>query len=176
MWAGSACESPRSDQRFTFLQNDLYPKCTHHFAMGAFSAFLAINEISNLPVIYTLYSSIPNGSGVIRKFADAFKHLTGSAFALAMTIGTAMLHSAYFRHGGAGKRSSLARIYMACHGDASSAMRRYLGFCHIDPFTLTADPTDIERRITERTRAIQCCPRLGGILPTWTVLCQFHHN
>jgi hypothetical protein len=69
---------------------------------------------------------IGTSSGVIRKFEDAFKQLTGFAFASAMTNAIAMLHRAYFAIGvGPGSQVNLAGIYMACHGDTNSAIQRY---------------------------------------------------
>src|SRR5258708_13316317 len=44
-------------------------------------------------------TTITDGSGIIEKFEAAFCQLTGSGYALAMTNGTATLHSAYFAAG-----------------------------------------------------------------------------
>jgi dTDP-4-amino-4,6-dideoxygalactose transaminase len=98
---------------------------------------------------------IGTSSGVIRKFEDAFKKFTGFAFASAMTNGIAMLHSAYFAIGvGPGSRVILPAY--TWHATATRILQSggTPVFCHIDPLTLTADPADIEQRITERSKAV----------------------
>jgi perosamine synthetase len=107
-------------------------------------------------------TTITDGSGVVEKFEQAFRALTGADFALAMTNGTATLHSAYFA---AGVGPGTEAIVPSYTWTASATPILQCGatpvFCDIDPRTLTADPDDIERRITERTRAI-CVVHVWG--------------
>ena len=100
-------------------------------------------------------STITDGSGIIRKFETAFRRLTGSSFALAMVNGTATLHSAYFAVG-VGPGTEVIVPSYTWHATATPVLQCGATpvFCDIDPQTLTADPDDIERRITKRTKAI----------------------
>jgi dTDP-4-amino-4,6-dideoxygalactose transaminase len=100
-------------------------------------------------------TTITDGSGVIRKFEAAFRRLTGASFALAMTNGTATLHSAYFAVG-VGPGTEVIVPSYTWHATATPILQcgAVPVFCDINPQTLTADPDDIEQRITERTKAI----------------------
>jgi perosamine synthetase len=100
-------------------------------------------------------TTISDGSGVIRKFETAFRDLTGSSFALAMTNGTATLHSAYFAVG-VGPGTEVIVPSYTWHATATAVLQCGATpvFCDIDPLTLTADPVDIERCISDRTKAI----------------------
>lgn len=100
-------------------------------------------------------STITDGSGIIGQFENAFARLTGSGYALAMNNGTATLHSAYFAlEVGPGKEVIVPSY--TWHATATPILQCGATpvFCDIDPRTLTADPDDIERRITPRTQAI----------------------
>ena len=96
-----------------------------------------------------------DGSGIVGKFEKEFRELTGSSFALAMNNGTATLHSAYFAVG-VGPGSEVIVPSFTFHATATPILQCGATpvFCDIDPSTLVADPDDIERRITERTKAI----------------------
>jgi len=91
----------------------------------------------------------------VGKFEQAFARMCGCRYGLAMNSGTATLHSAYFA---CGIRAGDEVIVPSYTFFASVAPILTLGgkpvFCEIDPATLTADPEDVERRITRRTRAI----------------------
>ncbi len=118
--------------------------------------------LSMLPWTLAGQTTITDGSGIIKKFEDAFCRLTGSAFALAMTNGTATLHSAYFAVG-VGPGTEVIVPSYTWHASATPVLQCGATpiFCDIDPRTLTADPDDIERRITERTKAI-CIVHVWG--------------
>lgn len=107
-------------------------------------------------------TTITDGSGVINKFEKAFARFTGAAFALAMTNGTATLHSAYFAVG-VGPGCEVIVPSYTWHASATPVLQCGATpvFCDIDPNTLTADPDDIERRITARTKAI-CVVHVWG--------------
>ncbi len=72
-----------------------------------------------------------------------------------MNSGTAALHSAYFA---VGVRPGDEVIVPSYTFYATATPLLQLGalpvFCEIDKATLTADPADVERRITKRTRAV----------------------
>jgi perosamine synthetase len=107
-------------------------------------------------------STLSKGEGPIKEFEERFAALTGSRHALAMNSGTATLHSAYFA---AGARPGTEVIVPSYTFFASAAPILQCGatpvFCDVDPETLTADPRDVERRITKRTKAI-CVVHMWG--------------
>src|SRR5207249_3027548 len=94
--------------------------------------------------------------GVARADYEARRH------GLVMNSGTAALHSAYFA-AGVGPGSEV--IVPSYTFFASAAPILQCGgtpvFCDVDERTLTADPDDVERRITPRTRAI-CVVHMWG--------------
>jgi perosamine synthetase len=102
------------------------------------------------------------GEGPIAEFEQQFAQLTGSQYTLAMNSGTAALHSAYFA---LGVKPGTEVIVPGYTFFATAAPILQCGgrpvFCDIDPETLVADPDDVERRITPRTRAI-CVVHLWG--------------
>jgi perosamine synthetase len=102
------------------------------------------------------------GEGPIAEFERQFAQLTGSQYALAMNSGTAALHSAYFA---LGVKPGTEVIVPGYTFFATAAPILQCGgrpvFCDVDPETLVADPDDVERRITPRTRAI-CVVHLWG--------------
>src|SRR5436305_3966957 len=71
-----------------------------------------------------------------------------------MNSGTAALHSAYFA---VGVKPGTEVVVPSYTFFASAAPILQCGgtpaFCYVDARTLTADPADVERRITPRTRA-----------------------
>lgn len=100
--------------------------------------------------------------GPIHVLEEGFCRLTGTNYALAMNSGTASLHSAFFA---VGVKPGDEVIVPGYTFFASAAPVLQCGglpvFCDIDEDTLTADPDDVERRITSRTRAI-CVVHVWG--------------
>lgn len=119
------------------------------------AAVLTSDVIGMIPRIARGKTTIGDGSRIIKKFEDAFRKLTGSEYALAMNNGTATLHSAYVAVG-VGPGSEVIVPAYTWHATATPVLQCCATpvFCDIDPRTLTADPDDIERKITERTKAI----------------------
>jgi perosamine synthetase len=107
-------------------------------------------------------STLAKGEGPIAEFEKRFALLTGSTYALAMNSGTAALHSAYVAVGVTPGTEVIVPGYTFF---ASAAPILQCGgrpvFCDVDARTLLADPGDVERRITPRTRAI-CVVHLWG--------------
>jgi dTDP-4-amino-4,6-dideoxygalactose transaminase len=95
------------------------------------------------------------GDGPVAEFERAFAARTGCKHALAMNSGTAALHSALFAVG-VGPGDEVVLPSYTWHATASAIL--CCGgtpvFCDVDPRTLTADPREMERRITPRTRAL----------------------
>jgi len=123
---------------------------------------LSVDLLTMLPWTIRGTTTITDGSGVIGKFEQSFAKLTGSGFALAMTNGTATLHSAYFAVGVGPGKEVIVPSY-TWHASATPVLQCGATpvFCDIDPRTLTLDPDDMERRITERTQAI-CVVHVWG--------------
>jgi len=107
-------------------------------------------------------NTIAKGDGPIAEFEQKFAALTRTRHALAMNSGTAALHSAYFA---VGVKPGTEVIVPSYTFFASAAPILQCGgtpaFCDVDARTLTADPDDVERRITPRTRAI-CVVHMWG--------------
>lgn len=107
-------------------------------------------------------NTLAKGEGPIAEFEKKFAQLVDTKYALAMNSGTASLHSAYFA---AGVKPGTEVIVPGYTFFASAAPILQCGgrpvFCDVNPDTLVADPDDVERRITPRTRAI-CVVHLWG--------------
>jgi perosamine synthetase len=102
------------------------------------------------------------GGPANRETEKNFRDLTGCRYALPVNSGTATLHSAFFA---LGVRPGDEVIVPSYTFFASATPLFQLGakpvFCEIDPRTLTADPTDVEKRITSKTKAI-CVVHVWG--------------
>ena len=107
-------------------------------------------------------NTVAAGEGPVADFEQAFARLCERRHALVMNSGTAALHSAYFAAGVGPGTEVIVPSYTFF---ASAAPILQCGgtpvFCDVDERTLTADPDDVERRITARTRAI-CVVHLWG--------------
>lgn len=107
-------------------------------------------------------NTIASGIGPIAQFEKKFAKLCQTKYALTMNSGTATLHSAYFAVGVKPGTEVIVPSYTWFA--TASAILQCGGtpvFCDIDERTLTADPADVERRITPRTRAI-CVVHVWG--------------
>jgi perosamine synthetase len=117
-----------------------------------------------LPVVPSLLRGVNTMTRgrLVAKFESRFANLTGTNYGLLMNSGTATLHSAYMAIGIKPGDEVLVPAYTWF---ASATPILQCGatpvFCDIDPRTLTIDPADAERRITDRTRAI-CVVHVWG--------------
>jgi dTDP-4-amino-4,6-dideoxygalactose transaminase len=97
-------------------------------------------------------------------FEAEFREFTGAGFALAQCNGTSTIHAALFA---AGVRPGDEVIVPSYTWHASITPILHCGgtivFCEIDPRTHTADPADVARRITPRTRAIVVTHVYGNV-------------
>jgi dTDP-4-amino-4,6-dideoxygalactose transaminase len=107
-------------------------------------------------------TSISDGSGLIGEFEREFAAATQTSFALAVTNGTAALHSAYCAVG-VGPGTEVVVPAYTWHSSATPVLQcgAVPVFCDIDPVTLTIDVDDLARRITPRTRAV-CAVHIWG--------------
>lgn len=101
-------------------------------------------------------------AGIPAEFERRFKEFIGTEFCLSQNNGTSTLLAAYFAVGvGPGDEIITPSYGWVCTFGPAMMLGARPVFCDIDPETLLADPVDIERRITPRTRAI-CVPHLFG--------------
>jgi len=116
--------------------------------------------------------SISGGTGVVGDFEADFAAMTGSRYALAMNSGTATLHSAYFAVGVAPGDEVIVPSY-TWHATATPVI--HCGatpvFADIHPASMTIDPDDIERRITDRTKAL-CVVHVWGNVCDMDRICE----
>ena len=93
----------------------------------------------------------------VEEFETAFAVETGGDQAVAVSSGTAALHTAMFG-AGVGRRVGDEVIVPAITFVATANAAIYLGakpvFADVDPETLLIDPNDVRRKITPNTRAI----------------------
>jgi perosamine synthetase len=118
-----------------------------------------MRDVARMGVWFTTHgrTSIADGSGVIGAFEGEFRKVAQTAFALATNSGTAALHSAYFAVGVGPGTEVIVPAY-TWHSTATTVLQcgAVPVFCDVDRRTLTLDVDDMERRITDRTRAV--CP------------------
>lgn len=108
--------------------------------------------------------TIGNGTGVIGEFEREFRELVGTKHALCMTNGTATLHSAYFA-AGVGPGAEVICPSYTWHASVTPVLHCSATpvFCDIESDTLVIDPDDVERKITDRTRAICVVHTWGNV-------------
>jgi dTDP-4-amino-4,6-dideoxygalactose transaminase len=101
-------------------------------------------------------------TGIPAEFERRFRAFVGTEFCLSQNNGTSTLLAAYFAVGvGPGDEIITPSYGWICTFGPATLLGARPVFCEIDPDTLLADPEDIERRITPRTKAI-CVPHLFG--------------
>ncbi len=101
-------------------------------------------------------------SGVPAQFEQGFKELVGTEFCLSQNNGTSTLLAAYFAVGvGPGDEVITPSYGWICTFGPLFVLGARPIFCEIDPYSTLADPNDIEKRITTKTKAI-CIPHLFG--------------
>ena len=99
---------------------------------------------------------------VTMAFETEFAAWQGRAYALAHNTGTAALHSAMYAVGlGVGDELICPSITYWASALQVFSLGATVVFADIDPETLCVDPSDIEHRITEHTRAIMVVHYLG---------------
>lgn len=109
--------------------------------------------------------SIADGSGIVADFEDDFRAMTQTRFALTMNSGTATLHSAYFA-AGVGPGTEVIVPSYTWHASITPILHCAATpvFCDIEADTLVADPADIARKITPKTRAICVVHTWGNVV------------
>ena len=109
--------------------------------------------------------TLSGGGGVIGEFEAAFRELAGTEHALCMNSGTASLHSAYFAADVRPGTEVLVPSY-TWHATVTPVLHCSATpvFCDIEPDTLVIDPEDVERKVTERSRAICVVHAWGNVV------------
>jgi perosamine synthetase len=109
--------------------------------------------------------TLADGSGVIGEFEAAYRERVGTKHALTMNSGTATLHSAYFAVG-AGPGTEVIVPSYTWHATITPILHCAATpvFCDIEADTLVADPADIERKISPRTKAICVVHTWGNVV------------
>jgi len=118
-----------------------------------------------------------SGEGLPRQFEEEFKAFIGCKYVLATSHGHTAIASAFFA-AGLGAGDEFIHPTLGYLGSYAGAL--HMGatpvFCEVDPETLLADPADIERRITPKTRVINPIHTCGRVCDMDALLgiCQRH--
>lgn len=105
--------------------------------------------------------SVPSG-GIIGELEMAFKDYIGTKHCLLQNNGTSTLHAAFFAVDvSPGDEVIVPSLTWTATVSPIYALGATPVFCDVDKDTLNADPDDIERKITGRTKAI-CIVHLWG--------------
>lgn len=119
-----------------------------------------------------------SGAGVPKQFEEEFGAFIGCKYVLTTSHGHLALASAFFAAGlGAGDEFIHPTIgYLGSYAGALHMGARPV-FCEVDPRTLLADPDDIEKRVTPKTRVISPIHLSGRVCDMDRLLdiCQRHN-
>ena len=106
-------------------------------------------------VLEVLRRRAMSGTDVTSQFEREFAAWQGVPFALGCTSGTASLHSAMYGCGvGVGDEIICPSITYWASATPCFSLGASVVFADIDPETLCLDPADIERHLSDRTKAI----------------------
>lgn len=91
----------------------------------------------------------------VQEFEQAMADYVGAEYAVAVSSGTAALHAAMFALGiGAGDEVIVPPMTFAATANCVVFQGGTPVFADVDPYTLLLDPTKVEEKITDRTKAI----------------------
>jgi perosamine synthetase len=100
------------------------------------------------------FGSSTSGS-MNNRFEQAFAAKVGAKYAVTFNSGTSTLHAALDAVGvKAGDEVIIPPLTVVCNADVIFAQNAIPVFADIDPNTFNIDPRDIERKITDKTKAI----------------------
>jgi len=118
-----------------------------------------------------------SGRGLPKEFEEEFKEFIGCKYVLTTSHGHTALASAFFAAGlGAGDEFIHPPIgYIGSYAGALHMGAKPV-FCYVDPHTLLADPADVEKRITQKTRVISPVHWCGRVceMDALLGLCEKH--
>jgi dTDP-4-amino-4,6-dideoxygalactose transaminase len=118
-----------------------------------------------------------SGQDLPKQFEDEFREFVGCRYVLTTSQGHTALASAFFA-AGLGRGDEFITPVLGYIGSYAGAL--HMGatpvFCESDPKTLLADPGDIEKRITSKTRVISPIHWNGRVcdLDALLALCERH--
>lgn len=121
-----------------------------------------VNDAMESSVLKVLRDGNMSGTDISKEFGKRYAEWIGVEYGLPFSSGTASIQTAMFAIGlGCGDEIiSPSTTYWATCLPALSLGARVV-FADIDPVSLCLDPKDIERKITERTKAIVVVHYLG---------------
>jgi perosamine synthetase len=103
----------------------------------------------------TLDNELSGGTPTVREFEEEFRAFCQTKYCMSVCNGSSALYASYFGVGlGPGDEVICPSYTWICTIGPALLLGARPVFCEIDPATLLADPADIRRRITPRTRAI----------------------
>lgn len=114
-----------------------------------------VNEEMEEAVLDVLRKRSMSGTDITKEFEKKFAQWHGMKYGLGCNTGTAALHCAFFGAGiGRGDEVICPSITYWASCLQVFSLGATVVFADIQPDTLCIDPDDVERRITERTKAI----------------------
>jgi perosamine synthetase len=113
------------------------------------------NELKYLEEVIATDFRSSLGSGMMRRFEEAFARKFGSTYAISFVNGTATMHAALEARGiGPGDEVIVPPLTMSATTFAVLQANATPVFADVDPDTFQISPASIAERITPRTRAI----------------------
>jgi len=114
-----------------------------------------IAEVVKLLRRGALTSSPPEGGSYVRSFEEEFASFVGVKSAVAVNSGTAALYLSLLAIGvGPGDEVLVPSLTFAATANAVLLVGAKPVFVDVDPKTYTMDPSDLERKVGERARAV----------------------
>jgi len=114
-----------------------------------------IAEVVKLLRQGALTSSPPEGGSCVRSFEEEFASFVGVKSAVAVSSGTAALYLSLLAIGvGPGDEVLVPSLTFAATANAVLLVGAKPVFVDVDPRTYTMDPSDLERKVSERTKAV----------------------
>jgi perosamine synthetase len=117
-------------------------------------AQVRLDEQEWLAVRRVLQSEQLRAGPVVEDFESRFARAVEARFAVAVSSGTAALHLAYLTLLEPGDEVLVPDFTFVATASMAVAIGARPVFVDVDPETFTFDPSDVERRITSRTRAL----------------------
>jgi len=112
-------------------------------------------EEAQLAYEMTLRNELSGGTPIVRQVEEDFAKYYQVRYCMSVCNGSSALYAAYFGVGlGSGDEIICPTYTWICTIGPALLLGARPVFCEIDPTTLLADPEDIRRRITARTKAI----------------------
>jgi len=113
-------------------------------------------------IIQVLRDRSMSGLDITKKFEEEYSKWEGSKYALGFSSGTAAIQSAlYGCKVGVGDEVIMPSITYWGSGLQAYSLGATIVFAEVDPDTLCIDPDDIERKISDKTKAIVAVHYMG---------------